>query len=132
MEIRMLLKTCIWCVCWTAAMLLLGGCARGTVEAAELRMPGGDVQRGRILLQEYGCHSCHHIPGVPGADSYVGPPLTAWAERQYIAGTLSNEPDSLLLWIRFPQAVEPGTAMPNLGVDEQDARDMAAYLYTLR
>jgi cytochrome c2 len=122
----------VWFAYCVVAMLILNGCNRGTVAAAEVRVPGGDVQRGRILLQEYGCHSCHTIPGVPNADSYVGPPLTAWADRHYIAGSLPNEPDNLLLWIRFPQAVEPGTAMPNLGVDEQDALDMAAYLYTLR
>jgi cytochrome c2 len=95
-------------------------------------LPAGDPALGRIALQEYGCHSCHVIPGVPGADSWVGPPLTAWAERTYIAGTLPNEPQYLVEWIRFPQAIEPGTAMPNMGVPEEDAVHMGAYLYTLR
>ena len=31
-----------------------------------------------------------------------------------------------------PQRFEPGGAMPNLGVSEDDARDMAAYLYARR
>jgi cytochrome c len=62
----------------------------------------------------------------------VGPPLTMFARRAYIAGQLSNEPNNLIRWIRDPQAVEPGTAMPNLGVAPAVARDMAAYLYTLR
>jgi cytochrome c len=62
----------------------------------------------------------------------VGPPLTMFARRAYIAGQLPNEPDNLIRWIRDPQAVEPGTAMPSLGVEPAVARDMAAYLYTLR
>lgn len=96
------------------------------------RVPAGDPIAGRVALQTYGCHSCHTIPAVAGANSLVGPPLTAWAERSYIAGKLPNEPAHLVQWIRFPQAIEPGTAMPNLGVTEEDALHMAAYLYMLR
>jgi cytochrome c len=94
-------------------------------------VPGGDAARGSRLVAQYGCGSCHVIPGVPGAHGAVGPPLIAFAHRAYIAGTLRNEPGSLVRWIRFPQSVEPGTVMPDLGVTEPDARDIAAYLYTL-
>lgn len=118
-------------------VLLLGlmpnGCAapeQGRVEAE--RMPAGDPVHGWQAIQDYGCHSCHHIPGVPAANSYVGPSLDAWADRHYIAGKLPNEPAYLVEWIRFPQAIEPGTAMPNMGVTEQAAQDIAAYLYTLQ
>jgi cytochrome c1 len=83
-------------------------------------------------MQEYGCDACHQIPGVPGATGYVGPPLVAWAERHYIAGKLPNKPVYLVEWLRFPQSIEPGTAMPDMGVTEQAARDMGAYLYTLQ
>jgi cytochrome c2 len=83
-------------------------------------------------LADYGCNSCHTIPGVESADAWVGPPLNNWSERRYIAGTLANEPQNLIHWIRFPQEVEPGTAMPDMGVDEQAALDMTAYLFTLR
>lgn len=92
---------------------------------------GGDVERGRDALQSYGCISCHSVPGVRGPGGHVGPPLDDWAKRIYIAGTLPNTPENLILWIQNPQSVEPGTAMPFLGVTEADARDMAAYLYTL-
>ena len=95
-------------------------------------LPAGNAAAGRAALRTYGCSSCHHIPGVAGADSYVAPPLDGWAERSYIAGTLPNEPAHLIRWIRFPQAVEPGTAMPNLQVSAEDAAHMSAYLYTLR
>lgn len=92
---------------------------------------GGDPERGRSLVESYGCGACHVVPGVPGANSLVGPPLTAFAQRSYIAGNLANIPENLMRWIRYPQQVEPGTAMPNLNVTDADARDIAAYLYTL-
>lgn len=95
-------------------------------------VPGGDPVRGRQALIDYGCGACHTIPGVPAADATVGPPLNDWADRRYIAGTLTNEPENLIEWIRFPQSIEPGTAMPDMGVAEAEARDMSAYLYTLR
>jgi cytochrome c1 len=72
------------------------------------------------------------IPGINGAHGQVGPPLDDWSERVYIAGQVPNTTDFLIRWIEVPQAIEPGTAMPNLRVPEGDARDIAAYLYTLR
>lgn len=92
----------------------------------------GDEERGRALLTSYGCGSCHAIPGVAGARSMVGPPLTDFGARQYIAGQLVNRPSNLVGWITSPQSIEPGTVMPDLGVTPAEALDMAAYLYTLR
>lgn len=94
-------------------------------------VPQGNPGRGARLVEQYGCGSCHTVPGVPGADGLVGPPLTKFGSRSYIAGELPNNGDNLQRWIRDPQAVEPGTAMPNLSVTAVDARDIAAYLFTL-
>jgi cytochrome c2 len=114
-------------------MLILSACAEGeTVTAARLVVPAGDAERGRQALSDYGCGACHTIPGVEDANATVGPPLNDWADRHYIAGLLANTPANLIRWIQYPQAIEPGTAMPNMGVTGQDARDMAAYLYELR
>lgn len=90
---------------------------------------GGDAAHGRTLIERYGCGSCHTVPGVPGADAWVGPPLMAFARRSYVAGRLANTPDNLIRWLREPQRVSPGTAMPDLDVTAEDARDIAAYLY---
>jgi cytochrome c2 len=109
-------------------------CACGTLQVSAkpaLTVAGGDSERGKLAIQHYGCGSCHKIPGIAGADTWVGPPLINWAEREYIAGTFPNQPQFLIEWIRYPQAIEPGSAMPNLGVTEQEARDIGAYLYTL-
>jgi cytochrome c1 len=94
-------------------------------------VPDGDPVRGRALISEYGCGSCHVVPGVRQADGLVGPPLTSFGRRSYVAGQLPNNADNLQRWIRDPQLVEPGTAMPDLGVSAIDARDLAAYLLTL-
>ena len=121
----------VWWFGLLVVMLLCTACST-LLFPSYSKVAGGDPQRGAVALRTYGCGSCHAIPGVPGAVAYVGPPLDAWAERHYIAGTLLNTPDNLIHWLRDPQAVEADTAMPNLGVTEQDARDMSAYLYTLR
>ena len=92
---------------------------------------GGDPAAGVAAMSRYGCGSCHLIPGVPGADALVGPPLTSWSHRSFIAGHLPNTPENLVHWIVMPQSVDPGNAMPNLGVTDGEARDIAAYLYTL-
>lgn len=92
---------------------------------------GANPDRGRAHIIEYGCGSCHVVPGVGPAHGLVGPPLVDFARRAYIAGRLPNLPDSLVHWIMNPQRYEPGSAMPDMGVTEQDARDIAAYLYTL-
>eukprot|EP01034_Spumella_vulgaris_P020034 gene20034-biopygen17585 len=53
------------------------------------------------------------------------------AGRSLIAGTLANTPDNMARWLSHTQEIKPGTTMPQLGVVEQDARDIAAYLATL-
>lgn len=93
---------------------------------------GGDAVRGAQAIGAYGCGSCHAIPGVDGATGTAGPPLASFARRTMIAGEVSNTPAHLTAWIMNPQAIEPHTVMPNLGVHATDARDIAAYLYTLR
>jgi cytochrome c len=96
------------------------------------RVVGADAARGPSLIVAFGCAACHTVPGVEAARGNVGPPLTRFGDRTYIAGMLRNTPANLVRWIRDPQGVVPGNAMPNMGVTEAEARDIAAYLYTLR
>lgn len=99
---------------------------------AEERNRSGDVERGRLALAMHACQACHTIPGITSSSPNVGPPLQGLAGRSLIAGKLANTPDNLVRWIRQPKTVKPLTAMPDMGVSEGDARDMAAYLATLR
>ncbi len=91
-----------------------------------------DAQRGRAATTQYACTACHRIPGVAGSDVTVGPPLAGFAARRLVAGAVNNDTDHLVQWIRDPQSIDPGTTMPNLQVTDHDARDIAAYLMTLR
>jgi cytochrome c len=93
---------------------------------------GGDPERGAQAIAVRGCGSCHRIEGVPGARATVGPPLDRLAFRGALPGGLPNTTPNLLRWIRFPQQVSPGTAMPDLNIPAQEARDIAAYLYSMR
>jgi cytochrome c len=98
---------------------------------AERVVKGGSVASGHTLISEYGCGACHIIPGLPDAKGEVGPSLTEFASRSYIAGRVPNTTDVLIQWLENPQAVDPQTAMPNLGLSSQEARHIAAYLYAL-
>ena len=90
----------------------------------------GDPSRGEAMFIQYGCGSCHALKHVRGATGMVGPPLDGVALRVIVGGHLSNTPDNMDKWIRDPQQVAPGTAMPDLNVGARDARDMTAFLYT--
>jgi cytochrome c2 len=93
---------------------------------------GGDARAGRETIAAYQCGVCHAIPGVRGARGVVGPPLDRFALRSFIGGRVPNTPENLVRWVMDPGALAPGTAMPAVGLDEQQARDVAAYLYGLR
>ena len=107
------------------SVLVVAGCgATRTID-----IPHSQPEQAPSLMEAYGCGACHTIPGVAGADANVGPSLANLDERRTIAGVLPNTPDNLLRWLRDPQSVSPGTVMPNLGLGEPQARDIAAYLY---
>ncbi|TFZ07149.1 c-type cytochrome [Ramlibacter henchirensis] len=93
------------------------------------RVAGGEPDRGRAAIERYGCAACHTIPGLPSYGANVGPPLLHLAERGYLAGVLPNTPEHLVQWLRDPPSIAPRTAMPNLGVSQAEAADIAAYLY---
>ncbi len=122
---------------WVASSLLaiffIAACAGSQAAHARILMArvSGNPQRGATLIKQFGCGSCHAVPGVSGADGKVGPPLGGIADRIYVAGMLRNTPDNMARWLMHPQQIVPGNAMPDMGVSTQQARDMAAYLATL-
>lgn len=115
-----------------AAWLATAGCNAGNATRPYVIATGGNAAHGKQLINSYGCGACHVVPGVRGARGLVGPPLLYFGERTMIAGELPNTPDNLVRWIQNPRAVEPKTAMPDLGLSADQANDIAAYLYTLR
>ena len=106
------------------SLALLAGC-QGKPAPNGLQ---GDPERGRVALAQHACRACHMIPGLTGPETYVGRPLVDLAERRFIAGNLPNTQANLVRWIRNPQAIDPQTAMPAMGVSERDALDMSAWL----
>jgi cytochrome c2 len=114
------------------ALALLAGCRGGSAyRATAERETRGDAPRGKTAIERLGCGSCHTIPGIRSARALVGPSLERIASRAYIAGRLTNEPETMVSWIRSPEHFRSPTAMPDTRVKEQEARDIAAYLYTL-
>ena len=121
---------------WTGVVLATlalatSACTHGEADAMALTH-GGNAARGKELIRSYGCGSCHTIPRVTGAESTVGPSLQGEATHAYIAGVLPNQPENMIRWIMNPPGVDEKTAMPNLHVTATDARDIAAYIYTLQ
>jgi cytochrome c2 len=111
------------------ALLVFGGCDEGGVGGRFTDI--GDPQSGALYIAQTGCGSCHVIPGIDGADGLVGPPLNQMGRRIFVAGLLRNTPENMMTWLRNPQQIVPGNAMPDMRLTEEQARDITAYLYTL-
>lgn len=112
------------------ASVLLGGCQDYWAGSSE--PPPGDPDNGAELISSQGCGSCHIVPGIIGANGLTGPSLENIARRGYVAGVLPNTHDNMVQWLLDPPAVDPRTAMPDLGLTQAQATDIAAYLDTLK
>jgi cytochrome c553 len=101
--------------------------------ASEPRLSGAEAARGRALIAggAYGCAACHTIPGIRAPRGIVGPDLTGFAQRPFIAGQLPNTSGVLVAFLQNPPALVPRTGMPKLGLSLEDARCISAYLYTM-
>ncbi len=92
---------------------------------------GGNPENGRALIVPSGCGGCHSVPGIDGANGVIGPRLNNVVLRPTLAGdTIPNSPDTLTRWLMDPPSLKPGTAMPRLGLTEQQAQDITAFLYS--
>lgn len=126
----------------TLLILLLGAATGGAVTmtlahrreniARARDLTGGDPERGKEAGRALGCVACHVMPGVRGPDSSVGPPLDGFGGRKFVGGSIENTPENLTQFLHDPRSVAPKSAMPNVGATEDQVRDLAAYLYTLR
>jgi cytochrome c2 len=87
------------------------------------------VARGKaIFLSSVGCALCHTINGLSSGDQ--GPNLTHIASQPY--DSLPNDPAFLRRWITNPQAIKPGTIMPDLGLSPAQVNDLVAFLETMK
>jgi cytochrome c2 len=99
---------------------------------AAIAATGGNPDAAPAIVASYGCGGCHVIPGIAGATGQVGPDLTGLVQRVYVAGVITNTPDNLVRFIVDPRAIDPHSAMPTTGISAAEARDVAAYLYSIR
>jgi len=111
------------------ALGVLAGCEDDRTDVHAEAIGNSDI--GAVRIQQAGGGSCHIIPGIRNADGLVGPPLNHMGRRIFIAGLLRNTPGNMVTWLRDPQRIVPGNAMPDMGLTEQQAHDIATYLYTL-
>lgn len=115
-----------------SAAMGAAACGSGIQTSPPETVARGDPERGRAAIERYGCASCHAIPGIRQERvSYVAPPLERFRQRAFIAGALPNTVENLTEWLVDPDAIEPGTAMPNVGLSRDEATDIAAYLHSL-
>jgi cytochrome c len=121
-----------WVLAVSALVAGLCGCSGGGVDFAQgQKMTGGNPEAGKHAIVIHDCSSCHVIPGIEGDENVQGPPLSRWATRKTVAKEWSNTPANLENWIRHSEELRPGTTMKLMSVSEKDARDIAAYLFSL-
>ena len=95
--------------------------------------PIGNAERGKALAAQYGCNVCHAVPGIEGPQGSLGPSLAGVASRPTISfGTVQNTPENLAKYIQDPSTMNPRSSMPPIGLTDVDAKDIAAYLLTLK
>lgn len=111
------------------AALSIGGCQPVSQDKQDAY--AGDAANGRRLADAYGCGACHVIPGIPGARGEAGPSLRHMGRRGYIAGRAPNTETNMVRWLLRPHSIAPDTAMPDVGLERAQARDIAAFLRTL-
>ncbi len=132
-------RRAIWKTAPLALVVLLNACdthpgiKRQALDARTAAgLTTGDPAAGKKMIARYGCGACHTMDGIKGARGLVGPPLNGIGRRLYLGGVITNSPENMARWIVDPRAIDPLTVMPKTGVTLAEARDIAAYLYTLK
>jgi len=77
----------------------------------------------QLFYSKYGCQSCH-IADYKNDKGYVGPALTSVGTRLTPVWTYK--------WLKDPNALRAGTLMPNFGLKDDEARDLTAFLMTMK
>lgn len=114
-----------------SAVGLLGLAACADKAEAPRALADADPAEGLRLIRSHGCAACHSIPGVAWPKGRTGGALAGVGARPMIAGRLPNQPDVMAAFVREAPSLLPDTGMPPMPLTETEARDVAAYLYTL-
>ena len=103
-------------VVWLMVFALGGGCTGLNAQDRDAL-----IGQGKQLFTDKGCYGCHTI-GTAGTP--IAPDLRGTAQRYPEA--------ALTRWLLNPAAQEPTRHMPNLGLSEDEAKALAAYIASLR
>lgn len=80
-------------------------------------------ETGALLVERYGCRRCHRIGNQDGT---LAPDLRGITRRVEDPALVV-----LRLWLRDPQAIKPGTVMPNFRLSDSEIEAILAYLKAL-
>lgn len=110
-------------------LVLLAACSDKRQQPRDVT--SADAVVGLAVIERLGCAACHQIPGVNWPKGTVGGSLDGFADRSMIAGRFPNQPETLSSWLTNAPSMTPTTGMPAMPMTSAEARDVAAYLYTL-
>ncbi|MBM2840538.1 MAG: putative octahem cytochrome c [Bacteroidetes bacterium] len=91
---------------------------------------GGSANRGKQVVESAGCLGCHavgentKVREARGTSYDIAPELTHVGSKVF--------PDWAFDWVRNPRHYNPTTKMPSLRLTEGEAKDVVAYLMTLK
>ena len=114
-----------------AVVLALFAAACADKSGGPREIAGADPARGFAVAQRVGCAACHQTPGIAWPAGAAGPSLEGFGGSPLIAGRFPNQPDRLTRWVRDAPSMAPETGMPAMPITEAEARDVAAWLYTI-
>lgn len=93
--------------------------------------PSGPAAAGKAIFAGSACVGCHTIKGVSAG--VLAPDLTHFGSRTMLAaGMWPNTPENVAEWVKDPQRLKPGVKMPALGLTDEQAKAIAAYLTSLK
>ncbi len=85
--------------------------------------PDAAARGKQLFYAKYGCQACH-IADYKNDKGYVGPALASVGNRL--------TPVWIFKWLKEPNALRPGTQMPNFSLKDDEAMDLTAFLMTLK
>ncbi|MBP1932632.1 cytochrome c oxidase subunit II [Ammoniphilus resinae] len=103
----------------------------GKMKAAAERTPAtATAQQGQEIFNK-SCLGCHAVGGQGGK---MGPNLTAFGDRDKVAGILEYNKENIAAWIHDPQSKKPGNLMPAFGdkLSDQEIDSLVEYLDGLK
>lgn len=91
---------------------------------------GGDFRRGKQVVETVGCLACHAVGENTKVREARGTSYDIAPELTRVGSKVS--PDWAYDWVRNPRHYNPATKMPSLRLTDGEAKDVVAYLMTLK